>query len=119
MTRIVAIGLGAGRVAIGAGLWLAPGLVSKTLGFDEPDARTLALARIAATRDLVLGSSQIRSVDDPRARERAAVAGAVCDAGDAVAFALALRDPATRAAGVRGVPLAVAATIAGVWLASR
>jgi hypothetical protein len=119
MARIVAIGLGAGRVAIGAGLWLAPRLVSKTLGFNDPDGRTLALARIAATRDLVIGASQIHSADDHQARQRAAVAGTVCDAGDAVAFALALRGPETRAAGIRGVPLAMAATLAGVWLASR
>ncbi len=119
LERALAVNLGAGRVAIGLGLWLAPRLAARALGFDEPDARTLAVARIAATRDLVLGVWQLSALDDGEQLARASLAGTVCDAGDTLAFALALRDPSTRAAGVRGIGLAAAATAAGAWLASR
>jgi hypothetical protein len=117
--RALAVNLGVGRVAIGAALWLTPRLASRLLGFDEPDGRTLTVARIAATRDVVLGAWQLSSLEDPEQRAKAAMSAAICDAGDTVAFVLALRDPATRTAGVRGVPLAAAATVAGLWLASR
>ena len=46
--------LAGGRLAIGAGLWLAPRLSLKALGFADADERALAVARIGATRDLIL-----------------------------------------------------------------
>jgi hypothetical protein len=117
--RALAVNLGVGRVAIGLGLWLAPRLSARALGFDEADAATLVVARIAATRDLVLGAWQLSSLDDREQLAKASLAAAVCDGGDTIAFALALRDPATRTAGIRGVALAAAATLAGAWLATR
>jgi hypothetical protein len=117
--RLVAIGLAAGRIGIGAGLWLAPKLSAKALGFGEPNGPTLAVGRIAATRDLVLGALQLTALDDRERLARISAAVAVCDAGDALTFALALRDPETRTAGLRGIGAAAAATAAGVWLAGR
>jgi hypothetical protein len=117
--RALAVNLGVGRVAIGAALWLTPRLATRILGFDDPDARTLAVARIAATRDMAIGVWQLSSLDDPEQLAKASMSAAVCDVGDGVAFALALRDPSTRTAGLRGVPLAAAAALAGFWLASR
>jgi hypothetical protein len=119
MERALAVNLGLGRAAIGLGLWLTPQYASKALGFDEPDERTLAVARIAASRDLVIAIWQLASLDDFDELTKASRAAAVCDAGDTVAFLLALRDTSTRKAGLRGVPVAAAAAIAGFWLASR
>ena len=116
--RLLAVNLGAGRIAIGAALWLVPGLAVRALGFGEPDARTLAVARIAATRDLVLGALQLAALDDRERLARISGAVAVCDAGDTVAFAMALGDRSTRTAGLRGIGAAAAATAAGAWLSA-
>lgn len=119
--RSVAIGLAAGRLAIGAGLWITPRLSAKLLGFGEIDDKGLALARIAASRDLVLGAWQLRSLDDPAELRRATAAVAAADAGDALTFALALRsdDRGVRRAGLRGVLGATPAAAVGAWLHSR
>jgi hypothetical protein len=118
--RTLAIGLAAGRLAIGAGLWLAPGVSAKLLGFGEIDSRALTLARIAATRDLVIGGWQLSALDEPDRLAAATAAAAAADAGDALAFALALRsdDRATRRAGLRGLATAAPAAIAGAGLAA-
>lgn len=116
LVRTTAIGLAAGRLAIGASLWLAPRQALSALGFGEADDRAVALARIAASRDLVLGLWQLASLDDPGALRRASVAVAAADGGDAVAFALVLRSAEPRRAALRGLAGAVPATIAGAWL---
>lgn len=119
--RFVAVGLGAGRLAIGAGLWLAPELAAKALGFGSLDSKAVALARIAASRDLVLGAWHLSALGDRTELHRATTAVAVADAGDALTFALALRsdDPGTRTAGIRGLTSAAPAALVGAWLASR
>jgi hypothetical protein len=114
--RAVATGLGLGRLAIGAGLWLAPQQAARTLGFKDFDSRALALGRVAATRDLVLGVWQLRSLNDQAELRRAAAVTAAADAADAVAFADLLRR-GERAAGLRGLAAAVPAAVAGAWLA--
>jgi hypothetical protein len=115
---LTAIGLGAGRLAIGAALWLAPRACTRALGFTALDRRGLALARIAATRDVVLGIWQLRSLSDPAELRRASTAVAVADAGDAVTFALLLGD-GERSAGVRGLAAALPAAVAGAWISRR
>ncbi len=119
--RLLALGLAAGRIVIGAGLWLAPQLASDKLGFGRLDDRALALARLAGTRDVVLGATQLAAIDDPDRLRRATAAAALADAGDTIAFALALAsaDRPTRTAGLRGLPVAAAATAAGGWLISK
>lgn len=117
--RLAATGLAAGRLALGAGLWLAPRLSIRALGFSEGSAQSVALTRIAATRDLVLGAWQLRSLSDRGELRRATVAVAVADAGDTLVFALALGTPETRSAGLRGLPAAALATALGAWLAAR
>jgi len=119
LDRLVAIGLASGRLAIGAGLWAAPQQAGRLLGFDALQGPALALARIAASRDLVLGAWQLASLNDRQALRRATVGVAAADAGDAATFALALSDRRTRLAGVRGLPAAAAATAAGAWLVAR
>ena len=88
--RLAAIALAGGRIAIGAGLWVAPRPTLRALGFAEPDAQALTVARIAGTRDLVLGAWQTTTLGDRERLARATAAVAACDAGDALAFALAL-----------------------------
>jgi hypothetical protein len=117
--RLVAIGLAAGRLAIGAALWLAPNASGRALGFGRLDRRALALARLAATRDLVLGGWQLRSLGERAELRRASTAVAAADAADAVAFALLLRSDAERAAGLRGLAGALPASLAGAWLVWR
>jgi hypothetical protein len=119
LERYAAIGLAAGRLAIGAGLWAAPRLSARALGFSGLDGPGLALARIAATRDLVLGAWQLSALGDRSALRRASLGVAMADAGDALTFGLALGGRDTRRAGLRGLPAASAATVAGVWLAAR
>ena len=118
--RILAVSLAAGRIAIGAGLWLAPQASGRMLGFDRLDGTGLALGRLAATRDLALGAWQLASLSDPdRLRQTTATIAAV-DAADALTFALALSaDGDARKAGVRGAPVAAGAALAGAWLAAN
>ena len=115
---MAAAGLAAGRLAIGAGLWLAPRLSLRALGFADADERALAVARIGATRDLVLGIWQLSALDERQELARATRTVAVVDAGDALAFGLALRDPGARGMGVLGAALAGPAALAGGWLAA-
>ena len=119
LVRTTATALALGRLAIGAGIWLAPGRAARALGFDSIDAKALALGRVAASRDLVLGAWQLSALDDRQDLRRASLAVAVADGGDALAFGLALRSVGTRGAGLRGLAGAVPATLAGVWLVRR
>ncbi len=119
LERLAAAGLATGRIAIGAGLWLAPRASAGALGFERLDPAGIAVARIAATRDLVLGAAQLAALQERERLQRATVGAAVADAGDALTFALALGDRRTRRAGLRGLPVAAAAVAMGAWLAGR
>lgn len=113
--------LAAGRVAIGAAIWLAPRQALPVLGFGRAadDGEALTLARIAATRDVVLGAWQASSLGDRARLRRATLAVAACDAGDALAFAIAAQRGGRPALAAKGLAGAVPATIAGAWLAAR
>ena len=117
--RRVAIGMAAGRIAIGAGLWLAPEWTARTLGLDELDSRAMMLARLAATRDLVLGAWQLSAIDDPPTLRRVSAAAVLVDVGDTLTFALAAREDDERGAGLRGFAVALPAAAIGAWLAAR
>jgi len=116
--RLAAMALAGGRLAIGAGIWLAPRPTLRALGFAEPASQTMTLARIAGTRDLVLGGWQLASISDPERLGGATRAVAACDAGDALAFALLLA-AGERRAGLRGLAGAIPATALGLWLGRR
>jgi hypothetical protein len=117
--RAAALGLAAGRLAIGIGIWAAPRLAARALGFGLADGEARALARLAGTRDIALGALALEAAADPARRRRTALLNALVDAGDALTFAAALiaRDGIDRAALV-GVAAAGTATAAGVWVAS-
>jgi len=118
--RLVGAFLAAGRVAIGAGIWAAPGLTAKALGMKAFDGEALALARLAATRDLILGAwlgAELRDGGSPLAPATALTA---CDAGDALAFGLlAARGGDSLAAGMKGLAAAGPATALGAWFVTR
>jgi hypothetical protein len=120
LPRLAAIGLAAGRLAIGAGIWLAPERSWKALGLGGTEGRALVLGRLAASRDLVLGAWTLAALDHPERLSKVTAAVAAVDGADSLAFALALRDgPELRQAAVRGLAAAVPATLVGAWVASR
>ncbi len=91
----------------------------RALGFDETGPAGTALARVLGARDLALASVALAARDDRAALRTATLAAAALDAADAAAFLVALRDPATRQAGIRGVLFAGGAAAAGFWAARR
>jgi hypothetical protein len=115
--RVAALLLAGGRLAIGTALWMAPRFALGALGFSKPDDQAIAVARIAGTRDLVLGAWQATVLGDRDRLGRATVAVAACDGGDALAFAALARTEEKRAAW-RGIAMAVPATLIGGALAA-
>jgi hypothetical protein len=116
--RTWSLASGIGRVAIGVGTLVAPEPALRLLGFAEVSPATAVVSRIAGIRDLVLGVVTLAVLED-RARLRAAsLANAAADAGDMLAFALALGG-GERTAGARGLAAALPATVAGLWTAWR
>jgi hypothetical protein len=123
-TRAVALGLALGRIAIGAGIWIAPRRAFDLLGLTDsgrsPDGADLVVGRLAATRDLLLAVETLRALDNPARLRYASLAGAAADAADALAFGLALaRREGIDEAAARGLIAAVPATLAGLWVAER
>lgn len=113
--REAVLAIAAGRVALGVGALLATRPTLSMLGFAEVDAAGLALARIGGGRDIALGVLTLAARDDAARLRAAALVAAAVDAGDAVAFGLAARDPATRSAGLRGLASGSGAAVAGLW----
>ena len=115
----MALQLAAGRLAVGAATSFATEPAVRALGFAETDAAGTALARVLGARDLALGSLAVAARNDRAALRTATLAAAALDAADTAAFVVALRNPETRAAGVRGIIFAGAAAGAGLWTARR
>jgi Domain of unknown function (DUF4267) len=109
---------GLGRVAFGIAMLAAPEPALRALGFSEVTPATAAVTRLAGIRDLVLGVVTLGALDDRRRLRGATLANAAADAGDTLAFAVALGD-GERPAGVRGIAAALPATVAGLWTAWR
>ena len=108
----------AGRIAIGLGMLATPEPAMRLLGFSQVSPATVAVARIAGIRDLVLGGATLAALDDPDRLRIATIGNATADAGDSLAFAMAIRAE-ERTAGIRGVATALPATLAGLWVAWR
>lgn len=113
--RQAALGIAAGRVALGAGALLATDPALKALGFSEvgPTARTLA--RLVGSRDVAVGLLTLAARDDLRALRIATAVSAAIDAADAVTLGLAGRNPEAGRAGVVGAASGGAAALAGLW----
>ena len=108
----------AGRIAIGLGMLAAPEPSLRALGFSDVGPATAAVGRIAGIRDLVLGAATLAAFHDPARLRAVSLANAVADAGDAAAFAIALRTN-ERTAGIRGIAAALPAAAAGAWVTWR
>jgi hypothetical protein len=107
-----------GRIAIGLGMLAAPEPALRALGFSDVDAATVTVARIAGIRDLVLGAFTLATLDDRDRLRTATIGNATADAGDSLAFAMAIRAD-ERTAGLRGVATALPAALAGIWVIWR
>ena len=121
LIRAISLASGAGRIAIGVGLALAPRLALTGLGFKDHSPETIAIARIAGGRDIALGAVTILALDDPERLKAASIANAGVDAGDAAAFAAALAGGGEemRDASLRGMAAGGAAAAASAWVAWR
>lgn len=127
--RALVLALSLGRVAIGAGLALAPRRALAALGFRHASETTVTVARIAGGRDLVMGVAALAARNDRGRLRGATLANAAADACDVATFAAAIgaaggsgrlgRGDGVRAAGLRGVAAALPATLAGLWVARR
>ncbi len=118
--RLVGGFLAAGRIAIGVGIWATPSLAAKGLGMKPWGSEALAVARLAATRDLLLGGWLATELKDGGKPLAPAIALTACDAGDALTFALlAARGGEDFRPGLKGLAAAGPATALGAWLVSR
>jgi hypothetical protein len=116
--RDVARAINIGRVAIGAGLVLAPGLAARGwVGADADRPAVAVLARALGVRDLVLGAMALHTMDRPEVGPRWLRTLAAVDAVD-LAATLAAR----RALPAHGVVLVAAmasgAAAAQAWAAT-
>ena len=116
--RAWSLASGIGRVAIGVGMLAAPEPALRALGFAEVSPATGAVGRIAGVRDLVLGMLTLSGLGDRGRLRTATLASAAADAGDTLAFGLALSS-GERAAGARGLAAALPATVLGLWAARQ
>ena len=75
-----------GRIALGAGLMVAPSLTGRTyLGREASRPVVRFLLRVFGIRDLVVGALQLAARGDKDATRRVLVAGIACDTVDALA----------------------------------
>ena len=116
--RAWSLASGLGRVVIGLGLLAAPERSARMLGFEEVNAATVSVSRIAGVRDFVLGVATIAALDDRDRLRAATLANAAADAGDTLAFGVALGTSERRAA-VLGLTAALPAALAGIWTSWR
>lgn len=119
LSRATAVGLIAGRVAIGAAALLATGPTLRLLGLDGASRSARVLGRMAGGRDLVLAALTARSLEDASRLREAALLAAPADAVDAAAFLLAGARPELRRAALLSVPAAVSAVALQAWLYRR
>jgi hypothetical protein len=88
--RAVARAYGAGRVALGAGLLVAPGLLGRPwLGRTASQPAGQVALRALGARDLIMGGIALHTVDHPEVGPRWQRTCAAADAVDALATLLA------------------------------
>ena len=116
--RVWSLASGLGRVVIGLGLLAAPEMSARMLGFEEVNPATVAVSRVAGVRDFVLGIATLAALDDRDRLRAATLANAAADAGDTLAFGVALGTSERRAA-VLGLTAALPAAFAGIWTSWR
>jgi hypothetical protein len=107
----------AGRVALGAGLLLAPGLVGRPwLGAAAGEPAGRVALRALGVRDLIIGAIAVHTVDHPEVAPRWQRACAVADGVD-LAATLAARPGLPPVGSALVAAMAAAGTAAGLLLA--
>lgn len=113
--RQVALQIGASRVAMGVGIFLATRPALRVLGFGETDGGGRALAKLGGGRDLAIGALTLAARNDRQALRHALLVSSACDLADAVALGVSARHPQTRKAGIGGIVSGGGAAVAGLW----
>jgi hypothetical protein len=117
--RTIARLLTVGRLALGTGLTLAPGLAGRLwVGRDgaRPAVRVLAVA--VGARDVALGAGTLKALAAGEGARSWLQAGAVADAADAVAT-LRAGDALPAVGRVLVAALATSGAITGAWAQAR
>lgn len=117
--RRVALGIGAGRLAMGLGIFFATQPALRALRFGETDPQGEAMAKLGGGRDIAIGAMTLAARNNPEALRTAILVSSACDLADAVALGASARRPETRAAGIGGILSGGAAAVAGFWAARR
>jgi len=116
--RDVARLIAAGRIAIGAGLVLAPRLSTRPwIGEDAGRPGAKVLARAMGARDLVIGAIALHTLGNAQVAPRWQKAGAAVDAVD-LAATLAARRELPRGGVVLVVVMATCGVSGQLWAAS-
>ena len=118
-SRRFAIFMGAGRIAFGAVMVVAPRAflaAARTPGDQATDSARL-LTRMTGLRDVLLGIHVLSQLDDRNGLRSAALLNAAADAGDAASLAISTRWEGFFAAGASGFPVAASASAAFIGLA--
>ncbi|MDQ2630666.1 MAG: hypothetical protein M3Y75_06800 [Actinomycetota bacterium] len=113
--RQVALQIGASRVAMGVGIFLATRPVLRRLGFGEAGPTGMALGKLGGGRDIAIGALTLAVRDDRQALRTALLISSACDVADAVALGASAAHPETRKAGIGGVLSGGIAAVAGLW----
>jgi hypothetical protein len=91
-SRLPALAIGGGRVAVGLVFAINPVLSVRMLGVDSATATRLSwLARMTAARDIALGVGTLAGAISGRGSSGWLLAGGVCDIADAAAIGAALK----------------------------
>ena len=111
--------MGAGRIAFGAVMVLAPGafLAIARTPADQVNTSGRLLTRMTGMRDIVLGVHVLRQLDDRDSLRNAALLNAAVDGGDALWLAASSRDEGFFVAGASGLPVAAGACASFLGLA--
>lgn len=117
--RQVALQIGASRVALGIGVLLFTRPALRLLGFGEPEATGLALARLAGGRDVAVGALTLAARNDVGRLRTLLLASSACDVADAFGLGLSVAHPETRRAGLGGIASGGGTALAGLWAARR
>lgn len=115
--RNVAVGLAGGRIAIGVGALVAPGLVGRTMTGRSGGATSL-FVRMLGARDLGLGLGVLMALDRGAPVRGWLEASALVDGIDAAASLLA-RNHMRRSVVPGAVGLATAGAVLGAWLSRQ
>jgi hypothetical protein len=106
--------LAAGRVVVGAGLCVAPGMAAPWVGTDARRRGTRVIVRAMGARDAAIGLGALVSAREPAALRRWLIAGSASDAVDFAATVVGPPAPARTFV----LFVAGAATVAGLAVAA-